>query len=61
MVAALRPLLADPELRTEFARRGRETIQASGQAELAASIRAETLRWAPRVRPAARAPMAEPP
>lgn len=50
LVAALRPLLADPELRAEFARRGMETIQGSGPAELAASIRAEAQRWAPMVR-----------
>ncbi|UPY38101.1 tripartite tricarboxylate transporter substrate binding protein [Sediminicoccus sp. KRV36] len=50
MAAALRPLLADPELRAEFTRRGMETMPVSGPAELAASIRAETLRWAPMVR-----------
>jgi tripartite-type tricarboxylate transporter receptor subunit TctC len=50
MVAVLQPMLADPELRAEFARRGMEMIQASGPEELAASIRAETQRWAPMVR-----------
>ncbi|MBX9748689.1 MAG: tripartite tricarboxylate transporter substrate binding protein [Roseococcus sp.] len=50
MAAALRQVLADPELRGEFTRRGMETMPASGPAELAASIRAETLRWAPMVR-----------
>jgi tripartite-type tricarboxylate transporter receptor subunit TctC len=50
MAAALRPVLADPELRAEFTRRGMETMPASGPAELAASIRNETQRWAPMVR-----------
>ena len=50
MVAALRPLLTDAELRAEFTRRGMELMPGSGPAELAASIRAETQRWAPIVR-----------
>lgn len=50
MAAALRPILADPELRAEFTRRGMETMPDSGPAELAASIRSETQRWAPMVR-----------
>jgi len=50
MAAALRSILADPELRAEFTRRGMETMPASGPAELAASIRSEAERWAPMVR-----------
>ena len=50
MAAALRQILADPELRAEFTRRGMETMPESGPTELAASIRNETLRWAPMVR-----------
>ena len=50
MAAALRSILADPELRAEFTRRGMETMPMSGPAELAASIRSEAQRWAPMVR-----------
>lgn len=50
LAAALRPLLAETDLRAEFTRRGMETMPESGPAQLAASIRAETLRWAPMVR-----------
>lgn len=49
MAGAMRQVLGDAELRAEFARRGLETYP-SGPTELAASIRAETARWAPMVR-----------
>ena len=50
MAASLRQVLGDAELGREFARRGMEVIADSGPATLSASIRAETLRWAPMVR-----------
>jgi len=49
MASAMRQVLNDPQLRAEYARRGLEAY-ASSPTELAASIRAETTRWAPMVR-----------
>lgn len=49
MSAALRQALDNADLRAEFARRGME-IMITGPAELAQTIRADTLRWAPMVR-----------
>ena len=49
MSAALRQVLTDPALQAEFTQRGLEAYPSS-PAELAASLRAETQRWAPVVR-----------
>ncbi|WP_421991988.1 Bug family tripartite tricarboxylate transporter substrate binding protein [Roseococcus sp.] len=49
MTAALTQVLKAPELQAEFARRGLEAYPSS-PAELAASIRTDTQRWAPLVR-----------
>lgn len=49
MAAALRQVLAEPEILAEFTRRGLEPF-ASGPAALAAAIQAEQRRWAPVVR-----------
>lgn len=49
MVAALRQVLENAELQAEFTRRGMEIMLTSPE-ELAATIRADTQRWAPMVR-----------
>jgi tripartite-type tricarboxylate transporter receptor subunit TctC len=49
MAAALRQVLAEPEIVAEYTRRGLEPF-ASSPAELAAAIQTEQRRWAPVVR-----------